>query len=398
MMKASGHAEPGLRAPFSSTHADQDRQFEEALQRIAGARVLLVEDNEINQQVASELLTSVGLVVDVAADGQVAVAQVAARVADHLPYDLVLMDMQMPVMDGVTASRLIRESLSAQTLPIVAMTANAMQVDRDRCMNAGMNGFVTKPIHPADLWQALLQWIPQREGLGQAPATTPKRADASPSPADAAALDLVKQLQGIPGLEPMQGLQRTGGNADFYLTMLRKMVSAQADAIPRVRQQLEAGDATSAERTAHTLQGVAGNLGAIGLQSSAHALETALREGAPAHALQACMQSADEVLRDLVQALQSAPGFALSAVPINANPAPCDADRQQAMALLAQLKQHLLEDDPTAQAVWDANALSLSRVVTQHHAVREAIEQFDYETALKLLEAPAALETALKTV
>ncbi len=151
------------------------RALEAELARIAGARLLLVEDNELNQQVATELLRSQHFVVEVADNGQKALEMVHAHQAQQRPFDLVLMDMQMPVMDGVTAARHLRESLDAQTLPIVAMTANAMAADRQRCLQAGMNGFVTKPIDPDTLWRALLQWVGPRPGLGVlAPAVRPE--------------------------------------------------------------------------------------------------------------------------------------------------------------------------------------------------------------------------------
>jgi two-component system sensor histidine kinase/response regulator len=146
----------------------QSSLLESQLGAIAGARILLVEDNENNQLVACELLQGAGLVVDVAANGKIAVHQVEARDAQHMPYDLVLMDMQMPVMDGVTATRLLRETHSPAVLPIVAMTANAMQEYRERCLQAGMNAYVSKPVNPDELWRALLVHIQPRAGLGQA--------------------------------------------------------------------------------------------------------------------------------------------------------------------------------------------------------------------------------------
>jgi two-component system sensor histidine kinase/response regulator len=138
----------------------------DALATIHGARVLLAEDNELNQQVAAELLADAGMVVDIANNGAEAVAM-----AQRAPYDIVLMDMQMPEMDGVEATRALRAVASLDALPVVAMTANAMQADRDLCMQAGMVDFVTKPIEPDDLWRALLRWIPARHPAQQQIAT-----------------------------------------------------------------------------------------------------------------------------------------------------------------------------------------------------------------------------------
>jgi CheY-like chemotaxis protein len=142
------------------------------LRAIKGARVLLVEDNEINRQVATELLADEGLVVDVAENGRVALEKAIAS-----SYDIVLMDMQMPVMDGLTATAEMRRIERLRSLPIVAMTANAMQADKDACIAAGMNDHLAKPIEPDDLWKALLKWVRPRGGPGTA--TTPGAAKAA---------------------------------------------------------------------------------------------------------------------------------------------------------------------------------------------------------------------------
>jgi CheY-like chemotaxis protein len=129
----------------------------EQLSTIKGARILLVEDNDMNQEVALELLRDAGFVVDLAEDGQRALDKLAA--AD---YDIVLMDMQMPVMDGITATHALRLDPRQRDLPVVAMTANAMQADRDHCLAAGMNDHIAKPIEPEDLWKVLLKWVKPR--------------------------------------------------------------------------------------------------------------------------------------------------------------------------------------------------------------------------------------------
>jgi len=140
---------PGTAASAGVTH-----DVKSTLASIQGARVLLVEDNDINQIVASEILTDAGLVVDIAEDGRMAIDMVQAK-----PYDIVLMDVQMPVMGGLEATLEIRKLGRFETLPIVAMTANAMTQDRQRCLDAGMNDFVSKPIEPDELWRTLLHWV-----------------------------------------------------------------------------------------------------------------------------------------------------------------------------------------------------------------------------------------------
>ncbi len=348
-----------------------------------------MEDNEINQQVATELLTSAGFAVEVAENGQIAVAQVQARVADRLPYDIVLMDMQMPVMDGVTAARLVRESLSAEQLPIVAMTANAMKADRDRCMEAGMNAVVTKPINPDDLWQALALWVKVRPGMGLAeqvpPATTVSAS--TDALAETRINTLLANMQTVDGLDTVQGVLRTGGNAPFYVGMLRKMVKAQAGAVDHIRQSLAQGDYPTAERTAHTLKGVAGNLGASAVQNSADALETALRERIAGEGLENCLQTTHATVQRLVSALLAMDGF--QEVPEGERAATA-TDRAQALALLQQLLDRVRDDDPSALALWDAQHSIFSAVVPDADRVAEALQAFDFGSALELLQQASA--------
>ncbi|NVO05670.1 MAG: response regulator, partial [Rhodoferax sp.] len=360
--------------------------LEAQLAPLGGARILLVEDNEINQQVACEMLHGVGMEVDVADNGQLAVQRVAARQAEGRQYDLVLMDMQMPVMDGVTASRLIRETLSADQLPIVAMTANAMKADRERCMQAGMNGFVSKPFNPDELWRALLDGIRPRDGMGSG-AVPPPLVEAEPD-GDSAAL--LQALRGIDGLEVDLGLSRTRNNPAFYVSMLRKSVGSQADAVARLRQSLEARDSATAERHAHTLKGVAGNLGASALQQAADVVEHGLHEGAAAAALEAPLQALQARLDRLVQALQATPGLLLAA-PDRPAQRLTQEELQAARATLAQITALLQQDDAQAAELWEAHAGVLRVLCPEATRIQAAIEGFAFDEALALLEARATV-------
>ncbi|MEJ6020802.1 PAS domain-containing hybrid sensor histidine kinase/response regulator [Ramlibacter sp. PS4R-6] len=232
----------------------------ERLAAIRGARILLVEDNDINQQVARELLEDAGLVVDVADNGQVALERLEAA-----KYDLVFMDMQMPVMDGVTATHQIRAFKHFDALPVVAMTANAMEHDRRKCLDAGMNDFLVKPIDPEDMWNILLRWI------------RPRRVAAVPAaaPTGAAAADGIPR--GIAGLDTALGLKRMMNKKPLYLAMLKRYASGQREAMRELRDALAAGDTATAERLAHTAKAVAGNVGATLVQDQAEQLEQALR-------------------------------------------------------------------------------------------------------------------------
>jgi PAS domain S-box-containing protein len=233
------------------------------LTAIRGARVLLVEDNDLNQEVALELLRDAGFVVDLAEDGQRALDKLAA--AD---YDIVLMDMLMPVMDGVTATVALRRNPRWQGLPVVAMTANAMQADRERCLAAGMNDHVAKPIEPEDLWKALLKWVKPRHPPS---ATEP----------GSKKVDDLSFLPGIEGLDSFNGLRRVLGKKALYGSMLRKFIIGQKSVVAAIAGALQEKSWEEAEYLAHTLKGVAGSIGATDVVSLAAQLESALTERQP---------------------------------------------------------------------------------------------------------------------
>jgi CheY-like chemotaxis protein len=353
----------------------QASTMESELGAIQGARILLVEDNEINQQVATEVLTGAGFDVDVAENGQVAVHSVEARFASARPYDLVLMDMQMPVMDGVTATRLIRETHPSEILPIVAMTANAMTTDKERCLEAGMNGFVRKPIEPDELWRELLRWIRVRPGLGNAP---PRQNTTQPT----ARLDAFAHID---GLDSACGLLRTGGNPDFYLSMVRKFMQSQAHAVADAEAALARGDTTLAERLAHTLHGIAGNLGATTLQMQASALEQALRQGKSQN-VDLLFAKTQVTLAALIDKLTQA----IATLPTDISPdAQANFDPLQLKQVLSQLSVMLQGDDPNGATFWTQHAVALRGHLKQAHALEDAIQGFDFERAIQLLNEEA---------
>lgn len=296
--------------------------LEARLASLHGARLLIVEDNEINQQVAQELLSGAGFEVDIADNGKIAIEKIAQA---RPPFDLVLMDMQMPVMDGITATKALRETLTPMVLPIVAMTANAMQRDRELCLAAGMQDFVAKPIEPDELWRALLRWVPVRSTpseMGSQAKELPAAVQAAPLPMTSNALPESQNRQGMPtpiassaaalqglahieGLDTAAGLRRVMHKADRYMALLRKFQEGQQDFVDTLKQALDAQDTDSAMRLAHTVKGVSGNVGAVQVQAAAAAMELALRERRTEAELRARLDDLSAVLHPLLKGLHA---------------------------------------------------------------------------------------------
>jgi two-component system sensor histidine kinase/response regulator len=267
-------------------------------------------------------------------------------------------------------------------MPIVAMTANAMKADRDRCLQAGMNDFVTKPIRPDELWRVLLERVQHRPGLGVAGAVGAAPAlqvDAGAAPEDQV---LLEELGRVTGLDVPSGLRSTLGNVQFYAGMLRKFMAGQADTIARISQCLEAGDAASAERYAHTLKGVSASLGANRLAHIADALERCLRTGAQPQARNAALAHTQELLEALLAELANLPHLVaeqVAARPLN------EAEQADACATLQTVVELLAQDDPSAADLWEAHAVALKTLVQHAEAIDVAIRSFEFERALQLL-------------
>jgi CheY-like chemotaxis protein/HPt (histidine-containing phosphotransfer) domain-containing protein len=222
---------------------------------LRGMRVLVVEDNSINRQVAREIIEQAGVIVKIVENGLKAVELIAAGAV----FDAVLMDIQMPVMDGYEATRLIRQNKSMAELPIIAMTAYAMTGEREKCLAAGMNDHVPKPIAPQALYAALLRWIHQKQG--GTPGLTAERLPVLPIEASEPAGELAV-------LDVNEGVQRVGGNERLYRQILADFKAQNHSVVSAIRTAIGQNDVEQARALVHTLKGLSGTIGAKQLYRS----------------------------------------------------------------------------------------------------------------------------------
>jgi two-component system, sensor histidine kinase and response regulator len=344
------------------------------LDQLRGMRVLLVEDNELNQEVAMGLLGTADMSIDLADNGEIAVRMVGEK-----EYDLVLMDMQMPVMDGITATKAIRSNPRFNSLPIIAMTANAMETDREACLQAGMNDHVGKPIDPDEMFATIMRWAKKRGDQPEPPALVKAEPERVPGPDD---------LPDIEGIDLKDGLKRVGGNAKLYRDLLMKFAAKYGDAGVQIADAMKSGDSATAERIAHTVKGVAGNIGIKRVHSAAEKLEKAIRENDAA--LPATLKGFKSILAPQVDAITHA--FAKGEEAAPAKEASKGFDLIEAARLAGRLHTLLEASDGESEEVFR----SLHEMVSGH-VVKEQIDalgvhisEFDFSGALVKLDQVAS--------
>ncbi|RXZ38302.1 response regulator [Oxalobacteraceae bacterium CAVE-383] len=363
-----------------------DQVDESSLARLRGAHVLLVEDNAVNQELATDVLNSAGIIVDVANDGAEAVSKVAR--AGRMAYDAILMDWQMPVMDGFEATRRIRADPRFAELPILAMTANAMVGDREKCLAAGMNDHIAKPIDIDRLAAALVRWIParkkqQEQGVEQAPDR--------PYPAMPAAMD-AEDFPALPGVDVEGARRRLRGNGKMYRRLMQMFVQDQAQAGMLIASLLKERDRDAAQRAAHNLKGLAANLGATEVARVAQELEHAIRHEALDSALVAAgLEALSEPLRALLKGIADAEAESAAGNRLDGAGEPAvEGGGLDIAALGPHLDKlaGLLEEDDSRAANVAASIAVLSQGGPSAQAfagVIEKIRRYDFPAALHLL-------------
>ena len=335
----------------------------ERLVDFTGLRVLLVEDNEINRELASQLLRDVGIVVSTAQNGREAVEKVTTE-----SFDGVLMDIQMPEMDGYQAVRAIRAQSELAALPIIAMTANAMLVDRAKALDAGMNDHLPKPIDPGELYAAIKRWFKPHALVSPPQSGTPP----------AAITDREVAIDYLDGIDLVDGLKRVAGNRPLYRNLLLKFRQSQADAAQEIRQALAAGDRQRAERIAHTIKGIAGSIGAKELQAAAAAVEQRVRDANPAHT-QTDLSAFETALRRVVVSIGNLGELETAS--------PCSqpvSDLSKLLPKLSELELLLKNDDFDARNILEELLPHFQK--TPHAGLFEVLTKkvagYDFEAAL----------------
>jgi len=348
-------------------HTSSPHEYELA-PHILGAQLLVVEDNEINQQVAQEILEAAGMHVTIANHGQEALDYL-----DKQSFDVVLMDMQMPVMDGISATLEIRKQEKYKNLPVIAMTANAMSSDRERCVEAGMNEHIAKPIDVKGLFQVLAKWVnvPQ-ERRGQAQSSVSKAEEVNQSQ---------QALPELKGIDTRTGLTRVANNEKLYRTILLKFRDSQVDVTESIRSELQQGDIKTAERLAHTLKGLAGNIAANTLQQAAMDVESAIKSGGEdiSHELETMQAELEVILNSLAQLDNHRETSGAGKAELNST---------EIKSLLTQLRGLLEDDDADAVDAVDElrEMLSNTEVDSILQRLAKAIGQYDFEEALEHMQ------------
>jgi two-component system sensor histidine kinase/response regulator len=368
----------GEKRPEISRVAQRQEQETEILKHIQGAQLLLVEDNEINQQVAKEILEGAGLNVTLANNGQEAVNAVKEN-----EYDAVLMDVQMPVMDGYTATRQIRN------VPIIAMTAHAMAGDEDKSLQAGMDGHVTKPIDPDQLFATLQKWIQPSEKR----ATTQKPiVSIEPSVKDEVIPAEEKLPEYLPRFDLADGLKRLQGNKKLYRKLLLSFATDYCGAANDIRTALDAKDFERTHSLVHNIKGLAGNLAATDLQASAVNLEELVKgvekKTPPSRELNLKFSELENALNQALESVHSLGASAEENV--------CILSDEQIAAIPAELAQDIAKrirdaaemgDVTTINAIAEEIRARSDSCIPLSRQIIQMAEDFDLDGIKKLAEA-----------
>jgi len=348
--------------------------------RLDGMYILLVEDNAINQEVATEILGSAGAKVEIANNGKEAIEAVASHT-----YDLVLMDLQMPIMGGYEATKLIRADRRNQDLTIIAMTAHAMQGVEAECKAAGMNDYVSKPIDPKNLFSTILKWIKPKLEIDSEVSRNAKRSEN----AGTAELSLPDN---IPGIDISEGLGRVGGNRTLFLKLLKDFANHYKPYANDIRKAISEQRIEEARRLAHTLKGVAGNISAKEIYTVSEQVEKALLTE-PVTDYDAPLGQLDAALRMIIDALRAVQDEKRTDVSL-AKATTTESDNES----ILQETAHLIwtDDIDAGKAIVQLKQAFGRRFTEEIERIANSVDGFDFEAAKEpLIKIAAALNIRL---
>jgi len=347
---------------------------DDLLAKLKGAKVLLVEDNEINQDVATGMLEAVGITAEIANNGKIAVEMVKAS-GNPSKYELIIMDLQMPEMDGYEASRQINKLEDFKHIPIFAMTADAVTGVKENCFKAGMIDFVSKPIVPEKLYSTLAKWIKSKAG----------NEAGTPAPSSTTEKKKTTALPAIEGLNLTDGLNRMNNNTELYLNLLTKFSKNYSGFVSELKSSLAKENAEESKRMVHTLKGVAGNIGAEGLHQFMIGLETKLKQQTKID-LNAELSALENLLNPLLASINQVLNKGETTKSKTA--AETKIDPNQLKKLLEELRPLVLDNDfeASAKAKALAELTANSTFATDAKSINASITNYDYEAALKVLD------------
>jgi len=367
----------GRNESFPFSHDDYEQMISSRSTNIKGGKILLVEDNQINQQIAKEMLHHVGLQVDIASNGLQALE--ALKEAE---YDVVLMDVQMPVMDGYEAMRKIRSDLRWANLPVIAMTAHAMSEDREKSLQAGMNDQVNKPINPDELLEVIGKYIKTSSWI---------TSDTNKSNHE---WDNTEDLpwSKIPSIKYAEGLARVGSNLELYKKLLLQFRASNVQTLDNIKTALSKGDVKTSARLIHTVRGVATNIGANLLAAVASEFEMALMHGSIAvnDGLLKKFSTSLAVVTDEIRVFEEALGISLNSEKEDKVITYVDADiiRPHLMKLAKMLESGSMKSVKQLSVL--ENYLSNTRVEKQFEQLKKTVDMFDMDGALGKLKSIAS--------
>jgi CheY-like chemotaxis protein len=367
IMVSLGHAEVQSR----SSRTSNQQALSQHLKKLSGAKILLVEDNEINQELALELLTRNGLFVQVANNGQEALDLLADEY-----FDGVLMDCQMPVMDGFTATKKLREQEQFKDLPILAMTANAMAGDREKVLAVGMNDHIAKPVNVVQMLAIMAKWITPLNPVRQV--DQPVKIS----------IDQTKDFPDLDGVNTVAGLARTQNNSVLYQKLLKKAQKNQINFINELDAAITDVDWELVKRLIHTLKGVAGNVGAEKLQQACEILETTSGNN---QLNGRARKDVETEFNRFITTVDTLPSVSEIDDEITSNEKPFD--KVEALKILSVLQKQLADFDTAAIEIMETNysLFLLPQTESLLPELRQLLEVYDFDGAQivvqKILEA-----------